>query len=356
MLFKRFRKRRPRHFDVSVESHRVISLRKRTIRVEVSREGFASAFRLFKRGLLLAVPILAVIILAVTAGYSWHANADVVLSPTSCLGAWEGSTNAAGPPDVLGQSDDEYTFQNSATISDALAQIFCGGFTGAHPEGTAPTALSLTFSFAYKILPPGQAPVQVTNENFASSTNAIIDAPAGSELLIPVTSSPDVTPGASDAPASPEQPPPSAPATSDGPQAFRLPALFERLLATPHAHAQESATSTPVPAPNDSFAEVFYTLDGANWISLGTVSWDNVRAATFTIPLDQVHTWQDLDHFQVSIRTLSGIDAQHRLYLDGMQLAAAYAATPPPSTLLVNGTVYALHDLPQVVVHPRFND
>lgn len=91
---------------------------------------------------------------------------------------------------------------------------------------------------------------------------------------------------------------------------------------------QEIATSTPtstseteITLAEENFLEVLYTLDGANWLSLGKINKNNWQKASFEIP---VSTWDDLSKIQISLQALATIDEQPIVYLDSLWLETEF--------------------------------
>src|SRR5438105_2028219 len=84
----------------------------------------------------LAILALAGVSLLWRPGYL---KAQAQLYPQSCLGGWDTPQLAAGAPD-LGEDSSVALFShaNSAAITNALAQLYCGTFSGEVPEGTVP--------------------------------------------------------------------------------------------------------------------------------------------------------------------------------------------------------------------------
>ncbi|MBI2120889.1 MAG: hypothetical protein HYT94_04675, partial [Parcubacteria group bacterium] len=83
----------------------------------------------------------------------------------------------------------------------------------------------------------------------------------------------------------------------------------------------EGTTEQSNEAPTSpELLEVLYTLDGAEWHSLGKVSKTDWRGE-FEIPLS---AWEDISRLQISVQSLPSLDELPKVYLDGMWLEAEY--------------------------------
>ncbi len=67
--------------------------------------------------------------------------------------------------------------------------------------------------------------------------------------------------------------------------------------------------------------EVFINTGGEDWISVGTVGYDNWKNYTISLP---IYSWQDVANLQIEIRSLPTLDALPVVYLDGMVLEVTY--------------------------------
>ncbi|MEI6746944.1 MAG: hypothetical protein WCL34_13355 [Methylococcaceae bacterium] len=308
--------------------------------------------------------ILCGAVLMVVWGMVGNSQAETsTLYPKACLGGWQHPDGAAGTPDVLGSPAGDFNKDNSAWTSGSLSQIFCGSFHGDIPVNTSPTKIVVRLAWAVRGTPVSDhgsdttgsdvnATTTITGDNFASSTEVLLDTSsnAPSMLLIPIqsvfeqissstnyllpalpaggpdapgTSVPQITP-ASDVTSPPEPAletvPPSAPQSY-----LSLPSLLTWFFIPEKAFAATTADMAPDQVQSvDDVLEVLYTLDGTTWQSLGTVSAEHLNDATFEIPLEAVHNWDDLSGMQISVRSLSGLADATTLYLDGMQLEVAY--------------------------------
>jgi hypothetical protein len=84
---------------------------------------------------LIALGAVVVIGLIVFVGLPGSARI-ATFHPETCLGGWENPTFAEGAPDVLtGSRNIAFSSANSAMNRNISADIFCGNFKGAIPEG-----------------------------------------------------------------------------------------------------------------------------------------------------------------------------------------------------------------------------
>lgn len=67
--------------------------------------------------------------------------------------------------------------------------------------------------------------------------------------------------------------------------------------------------------------EVFINTGGEEWVSVGTVGYDNWKNYTVSLP---IYAWQDVANLQIEIRSLPTLDALPVVYLDGMVLEVTY--------------------------------
>jgi hypothetical protein len=67
--------------------------------------------------------------------------------------------------------------------------------------------------------------------------------------------------------------------------------------------------------------EVFINTGGEEWVSVGTVGYDNWKNYTISLP---IYSWQDVANLQIEIRSLPTLDALPVVYLDGMVLEVTY--------------------------------
>ena len=113
-----------------------------------------------------------------------------------------------------------------------------------------------------------------------------------------------------------------------------------------------SADPTVVGGGSEDIFQITVSLDGKEWVPLGTVSRGNWRDASFSLPLS---SWNDLKHLQVSIRGLSSYE-RPEILLDGIRVNVEYQTpgivqalfgsvpdSPPPQPLPSIETPEAKH-------------
>lgn len=293
-------------------------------------------------------PALAVLLIAASVLLLLRqSNAESVrLYPQSCLGGWQNPGRAAGIPESEAAGTDVGP-ENAAALHDAYAEIFCGGFAGSVPDGTAPRHVTLT---PYWLVTEGAAPSTQDDlplpDDLPSPEEGLSEAPAPEpvSLIVATAHAQETTeqePAPSDA-SSPEEesaPAPDAPvAEPPAPEEPAAPASAEQEPA-PETYAP-APTSVPTPegvnaepaAMEPPVAEVRYTLDGVTWSSLGTVTRSSWKDASFDIELPGI-TWQALGALQVSVTPVLSTDVAPSLYVDGFALEVAYepsVAEEPP--------------------------
>ncbi len=343
-----------------------------------------------QRILILALLFFTVISTLLVWGFLYsRTSADVVLTPRTCLGGWKNASYAAGAPDVIAGNPSTYSDTNSASVSNMLADIFCGDFRGAIPKDTKPTQITVKFSWA---LIPQSVPIEISAspQDLASSTSAVLAAPSQSvgtdsiatttinssgnptdtitstssaqvPQLQPTAVHPGQDEGATTPPTSVVLPVPTmvAPAlpidsvptmTPSSPQSFIFVKKVLAWLVPERVYAETgvsvssssvntdlstttitalvtNSTSISTSVTNDAIVEVSYTLDGTLWHDLGTVS-NTLKTNTFTIPVEQIAGWDDLSKLQIRVRSLSGLSASDVVYLDGMTIDASYTEIP----------------------------
>jgi len=97
--------------------------------------------------------LIPILVLALIYGSSFfhgsnEAQANVAtFHPAHCLGGWKNVDNIAGTPDVRPNNDTLYDDSNSASLYNANAQVFCGGFDGEIPVTAKHERVTLNFSW-----------------------------------------------------------------------------------------------------------------------------------------------------------------------------------------------------------------
>ncbi len=110
-----------------------------------------------------------------------EASADIAsFFPTTCLGGWENTDKATGPPEVR-EADDTYSDSNSTSVFNSAAQIFCSGFTGEIPENSVGKKIVLRFSWALeegeeRTQPPDESEPREENSNDETEETDVLGA------------------------------------------------------------------------------------------------------------------------------------------------------------------------------------
>lgn len=120
----------------------------------------------------------------------------VLFYPTSCLGTWISPENAKGKP----EEKKEVTALDSAILpANTQAELYCGSFEGDTPPGTIPQATKLSILWETRSKQKAEldavevltaSTTTIVSDNFASSTQAILDAPSDI-VIFTSTSTPD---------------------------------------------------------------------------------------------------------------------------------------------------------------------
>lgn len=350
---------------------KVVHLGPRSINIELSRKGGHELYIKYRPQFLGVCSIALLVLVFWTYRLTTRAN-SATLYPAACLGGWVNPHNAEGKPDVLTGAGTEYfNASNSAALSqNTIAEIYCGSFTGDIAGDVQPKKIVLHFSWASLssdvtsptlVTPTSVASSSVTivGESFASSTAAILDAPASSTptfTLEEATTSPSApvapatdtsaAPDTSTPPSSPSPVPAAVPAPIESAPADPGPSSFLHLFTQTAFAADVDVTSsssiattstaalvseiTPTPT---GFLQVDYTLDGMTWQTLGIVDEAHLQTTAFEIPLatstgsttlSSAATWRDMSTIQIRVKSLSSFDQIPQVYLDGMSLQVTY--------------------------------
>lgn len=82
--------------------------------------------------------------------------------------------------------------------------------------------------------------------------------------------------------------------------------------------------------------EVFYTLNGNDWTSLGKVEEKNLAFNMFEIPIAASSTWEDISNVQIKIQSLNTkLNKKTTILLDGMTLSINYEKGEYDKTVVV---------------------
>lgn len=128
----------------------------------------------------ISLTIIGLLVIYSFAPYLLKAN-TVLFYPSTCLGGWAVPNNASGAP-----SDPvSYSANTSAVLTaNTHAELYCGSFEGEVPAGTVPHDTKLVVHWQAPMSDePESTPsetqdvVDIVSEDFASSTQEILDAP-----------------------------------------------------------------------------------------------------------------------------------------------------------------------------------
>lgn len=339
------------HDIVARPRQRVVRLRERSWKLEISASSFARL--LVRNRVRSAAALLLVLALAVGLLRGVGRANVATLYATSCLGGWASSQLAEGEPDLPPDADPElFTAKNSATLDGALAQVYCGGFRGEVPLNAAPKKVVLNLSWA--VLSPGSIPelpnaspapadLPVTVDVGATAeqqVEAILEAPEGAPAVELTESAP-----------LPEAPVEAAPLPEPAAEVSGLP-----WVAVARAQEQEATEKSPdlpvevgqkpqaetavealpdmgsvqpqaeLPAliPVDTepaFLEISYTIDGASWSTVAKVTAKSWRGLAVELPLE---SWDELATVQVALQAVPTVAEQPQVLLDSVYLAVTY--------------------------------
>lgn len=284
--------------------------------------------------------------------------------PTTCVGTWENSTNAAGEPNVAGEGVESFTLENSAIFSGGSQQIVCSDFAGSPvDENLVITRATLALSVAVREVSSETAPtaasetteeatpdLEIITVEEDSSNEAVVDEPVEETVVTedtPAESSASDTsssdePATNDAPASDTSAPASdaAPSgdtsTSGDAGAWGFVNVAKAQDAeTPIEEVTEVTEQEPV-LVTEELARAYYSFDGVVWHLLGAITAENVNELTFELPVIQpiegedpnpaaITSWADISKVQVKVEaSVFTLGQQKQVYLDGMTLTARY--------------------------------
>ncbi len=254
-----------------------------------------------------------------------HVDAESVsFYATSCLGGWQHSNNVVGAPDAIVNGEEQYSSENSAILSDTIAQIFCGGFVGELPENALHKKIVLNFSwkkedilFDTAVPPetPAEADSLLVEEPLLPVPETVIEEipaeePLGIDEVVPDSSAIEL-PVEELLPVQEEQVPVVESIPVDDIPTPELSFFMKPFVSV--AYAQE-----------DTFAfEVLYTIDGQEWRSLGYVG-DINNTVTFDLPIDVFSSVADLALVQIALHPLQTFDTVPTVYLDSLWLEVLY--------------------------------
>lgn len=170
-------------------------------------------------------------------------------------------------------------------------------------------------------------------ENPAPENPAPVDAPASGQQsnnffwdkIIRVVFAEEVTPESQEIITSIQNEPSaiSAPILDNSVSSTELLPIEEITTSSQDEIASGTEIISPVITPEvqNPFLEVFFTLDGENWQSLGKIGQENWEGLILEIP---VNSWENVSKIQIKIESLSPVESLPVVYLDGMRLEVEY--------------------------------
>ena len=362
-------------------------------------------------------PVFALVIVATLIYGSFYKGSNEVQAnvahfyPANCLGGWKDVDRIAGQPEVRDDNNAVYSEENSASISNSNAQVFCGGFAGELPATAKHQKVTLNFSWYIgddinpheRVDNKEEPQMEVISETPTVSPQEQVEP---SEEILPES---EVPTEATPEPEIPKEEPASKPVEEapaaeavDEPTALNL---FKNFFTI--AHAQEEVSepalvveeivtvseeevqvpepeSVPEPKPTEeeliprpqpdltspkepeaviesnpsegAYFEVLYTLNGQDWHTLGFIS-RIANDVQIEMPIDLFATVEDLHKVQIALHTVERFDSVPKIYLDSMWLEVTYddvdggELAPPgtrPGDIIFSETIY--QDAKAVVV------
>ena len=183
----------PKVLDIGLEkSNKTIVFRKKQWKIEFTFEDLKNKFNHNKKIIFSFFGIFVLIFLITRYLYLTKAE-NIEFYPNSCLGGWQNPQNAAGKPDLNRDAPaSSFNKNNSAYLSNAISQIYCGNFEGSIPDTNSQIKRAyLTFSWLVLSLQEEQSLIsnssfiqEINTEN--SSTVQIIDpiSNSASDIII----------------------------------------------------------------------------------------------------------------------------------------------------------------------------
>ncbi len=264
----------------------------------------------FALALMVACAIFAFIFLKGTG----QAGAQMTaFYPAVCLGGWNNVGLASGPPDAIANDTYQYTEQNSATLHNSTAQIFCGEFRGELPPDALHNRVVLRLSWSVEdvvaeTLVPESAVSEVMVETPPPAPAVPAEVLTEAEIVPAETVPVEIAPAPVDEVISVEEVEVNAVESASGePLSF-----WYDWLATP-AQAEASLAF-----------EVLFTLDGSTWLSLGYTA-DISQDTEFELPLEMFKSVSDLERVQIALQPVQNFDSvSPKVYLDALWLEVDY--------------------------------
>jgi hypothetical protein len=345
--------------------------------------------------LKLALPLIVFLIIALviySGGFYIHqqqAEANVAsFYPEKCLGGWKNVDKIAGQPEVRVGGESSYDDNNSASVKNVNAQVFCGEFAGDIPQAAKHEKVSLHFSWYIDdgtrnfvepvVIEETQLEViegEVSDEMLEPVPVERGDVPIENSAISPSepASIPEPAPTQVEEPSQEPEPPPT-----EEPTVFFIPSFIkiahaeevsssietsettnepEETAVADEPQTEESAqeilTTSDLPITSSSSVEIrpsqpeekteppaapvseeFVPPAEAYFEVLYTLNgqdWHSLGYVTriandveIEMPIDLFGTVEDLEKVQIALHTVERIDSVPKIYLDALWLEVAY--------------------------------
>jgi hypothetical protein len=303
-------------------------------------------------GLALILVILLVLIGTITKGEN-----IAYFYPESCLGNWQNPEKAAGEKEI----DDNYNELNSAFFDGGLKEIYCGNFKGEIPEGKI-NSVNLKIDWLWTDTKINYIPVESKEDaQINSFLQEIIPA---KEVILVFDTTTSTEPTSTEQNSTTSEPIPSPnnqnipPETRESPTStFYLPKLFNLAFAQEQSNTSSTSTNiTTLPEPTTSIEintssttttnnpekifQIFYTLNGTDWLYLTDVDKTNWQNFSINIP---VNDWLDLEKVQIKIQSLPILGNYPYVYLKSMILEVNYQKEINDNNILSSDDIEKIH-------------
>jgi hypothetical protein len=161
----------PKVLDVELEKdNKTIVFKKKQWKIEFTFEDLKNKFNQNKKIIFSFLGIFVLIFLI--ARYLYLTKAETVeVYPSSCLGGWQNPQNAAGKPDLSKDAPaSSFNKNNSAYLSNAISQIYCGNFEGSSPDSNLQIKRAY-LTFSWLVLSQEEEQSLISNSSFIQEIN-----------------------------------------------------------------------------------------------------------------------------------------------------------------------------------------
>jgi len=177
----------PKVLDVGLEKdNKTIVFKKKQWKIEFTFEDLKNKFNQNKKIIFSFLGIFVLIFLI--ARYLYLIKAETVeVYPSSCLGGWQNPQNAAGKPDLNKDAPaSSFNKNNSAYLSNAISQIYCGNFEGSSPESNLQIKRAY-LTFSWLVLSQEEEQSLISNSSFIQEIN--IENSSTIQVVNPISNS-----------------------------------------------------------------------------------------------------------------------------------------------------------------------